>query len=90
MQEIETVKEHCKHEDCYYRRRIGSRTKDDGYCNYACMEHMPRGCKISECDKYKPQAAERRPHMNSDFVIEWKDVNDDPVYRQTDRGNEPR
>lgn len=47
---IETVKEHCKHKDCIYRISIA---RQDPYCAYMEKEYRPRGCKISECDKYK-------------------------------------
>lgn len=46
----ETVSEHCKHKDCIYRIKIGTQ---DPICTYIEKEHRPRGCKISECDKYK-------------------------------------
>lgn len=46
---IETVKEHCKHIDCSYRKYIGKWTP---YCDYIGATGVSRGCKISECDKY--------------------------------------
>ncbi len=45
---IETVKEHCKHPDCKYR---GKATLVES-CDYILITHKPRGCSISECDKY--------------------------------------
>ena len=45
---IETVKEHCEHEDCIYRGKFGS----DPCCQYILIAEKRRGCKISECDKY--------------------------------------
>lgn len=48
---IETVAEHCQHEDCAYRRLF---RKNLPYCAYAAYEHQTRGCPISECNRYKP------------------------------------
>lgn len=48
MQVIETVDEHCKHKDCIYRFRFDR----CDFCNYIVVEGKPRGCSISECDKY--------------------------------------
>lgn len=59
---IETVVEHCKHEDCVYRAYLGSRVP---YCNYCYMEKQVRGCKISECNRYK-QALKHQ-------TLEWDD-----------------
>lgn len=47
---IETVKEHCVHKDCKYRCNIARQTI---CCVYILKEHKPRGCGISDCDKYK-------------------------------------
>lgn len=69
MEKIETVKEHCKHEDCIYRAHI-----DGGnipICYYAVLECKSRGCKISECDKYrggKPLKA----RMNLEYMLFWE------------------
>lgn len=53
---IETIKD-CKHKDCIYRpTRAGSAIQT---CDYCLITKMPRGCKISECDKYKPKGAKR-------------------------------
>jgi len=46
---METVREHCKHKDCYYRGRFGS----EPACLYILHTGMARKCSISECDKYK-------------------------------------
>ncbi len=50
MDVIETVEEHCQHPDCYYRMKL-----DDSchYCGYCIVEYQLRGCKISECTRYK-------------------------------------
>ena len=47
---IETVDEHCP-KDCIYRQPIRSMNCDG--CMYSVMENKLRGCKISECDKYR-------------------------------------
>lgn len=44
----ETVKEHCKHPDCKYRRVFNS----EPMCAYLTITGKVRGCSISECDKY--------------------------------------
>lgn len=49
MREVETVNEHCKHTDCMYRGKVG--TTDT--CDYIIYKHQSRGCKISECIRYK-------------------------------------
>lgn len=49
---IETVNEHCKHEDCIYRAHLTGSDSKIEYCDYLCMVGKSRGCKISECDKY--------------------------------------
>ena len=51
---IETVKEHCVHTDCKYRCNIAKQTI---CCVYILKEHKPRGCGISDCDKYKKRGA---------------------------------
>lgn len=47
---IETVDVHCKHKDCVYRTRL---SLSGDCCGYMLYTDMPRGCKISECDKYR-------------------------------------
>lgn len=53
---IETVKD-CKHKDCAYKSKMSNRAIET--CDYCLITKMPRGCKISECDKYKPKGAKR-------------------------------
>lgn len=69
MQEVETVAEHCKHEDCVYRSYIdGGQTP---ICFYAVLAEQSRGCKISECDKF--QIGEKiKPRMTRDCIIWWE------------------
>ena len=49
MTRIETVKEDCLYQDCAYRGKM------DGAdcCDYILVTGRPRGCLISECDKYR-------------------------------------
>ena len=66
---IETVKEHCRHKDCIYRGQI-----DAGWtpiCTYAMVEGRARGCKISECDKYK-SGKKIRAKMKEPFILYWE------------------
>jgi len=46
---VETVKEHCKHPDCRYRCKFDGNPS----CKYMIVTGKPRGCAISECDKYR-------------------------------------
>lgn len=69
MQEVETVAEHCKHEDCIYRSYIdGGATP---ICFYAVIKCESRKCKISECDKYK-KGEKIQPRLNTEFMILWE------------------
>lgn len=65
---IELVADLCP-KDCVYRT-----TLDGGgtpCCIYILCEDKSRGCKVSECDKYK--AGERvRPRMTDEYVIWWE------------------
>lgn len=65
MKQVETVAEHCKHEDCIYRRLISN---DVPICFYAVIMCELRRCKISECDKYKRGI--KRPRTKADY-IDW-------------------
>lgn len=49
--DIETVNKHCKHKDCRYRGRFSF---VDEACFYMYYTGVPRGCPISECNRYKP------------------------------------
>lgn len=69
MQEVETVAEHCKHEDCIYRSYIdGGATP---ICFYAVVACESRKCKISECDKFK-KGEKIQPRLNTEFMILWE------------------
>lgn len=50
MDVIETVDEHCPHEDCIYRMHLMFGTN---FCAYMLVTNEPRGCSISQCDKCK-------------------------------------
>lgn len=67
MKEVETVKQHCKHEDCVYRRHLEAWTP---YCDYIGVEKQPRGCDISNCDKYRP-GRKMRPRMHEHYELDW-------------------
>lgn len=49
----------CRHPDCYYR----SAKNTVPTCDYLLRAGMPRGCKISECDKYKPRGEIKHKSM---------------------------
>lgn len=69
MQEIETVKEHCRHYDCIYRSYIdGGATP---ICFYAVLAKESRKCKISECDKYQ-YGKKIKPHLTEEYIIMWE------------------
>ena len=54
---IETVKD-CRHKDCAYRSKMSNKAIET--CDYFLITNKPRGCKISECDKYIPKTKNRR------------------------------
>ena len=57
----ETVNTHCKHPDCIYRLHL------DNYidcCYYAVIEYEARGCKISECTRYKKGTRKVKSHKD--------------------------
>lgn len=69
--EIETVVEHCKHPDCVYRNGDGNKAT----CDYILYEKRPRGCKISECDKYR--RAKRKKQRTDGFAFVYGIVEED-------------
>ena len=60
---IETVKEHCKHPDCKYRKLSGV----EETCDYILIMRRPRGCSISECDKYESGKIKKKSKMGGIF-----------------------
>lgn len=53
MKVIETVDEHCKHKDCVFRGHLSHVKNSTACCDYLYLTGKRRGCKISECDKYR-------------------------------------
>ncbi len=51
---VETVREHCLHTDCKYRTRFDSQPS----CGFMIITGRPRGCSISECNRYEPGKVE--------------------------------
>lgn len=51
----------CRHPDCFYR----SAKNTVPTCDYLLRTGVPRGCKITECDKYRPRGNEK----NKSIVI---------------------
>ena len=49
----------CKHPDCFYH---GTKNTTPT-CDYLLHTGTPRGCKISECDKYKPRGEVKHNSM---------------------------
>lgn len=69
MNVIETVEEHCQHKDCLYRLILDS--KRTPFCGYILIEERMRGCRISECDKYR--RGKREVIINPDTMrCEWR------------------
>ena len=54
--------------DCVYRTLLRGTTPA---CYYAAYEHKLRGCKISECDKYR-SGAPLKPTMGREYTIWWE------------------
>ena len=70
QEELETVARHCSHYDCIYRSSIeGGRIP---ICFYAVLAGEPRGCKISECDKYVSGEKTKPTLRRCDLVILWE------------------
>lgn len=72
---IETVEENCPHKDCVYRSfltgfiGVNGKWEKVDICYYIGYTHKPRGCKISECDKYIPTS--KHPELSDVYKIEW-------------------
>ena len=66
----ETVKKHCKHEDCAYRGHISPINQStDECCDYLILTGHSRGCPISTCDKYKK--GRRKMTKTSSMTFVW-------------------
>lgn len=68
QEEVELVENYCP-EDCVYRSEL----RDDGTpcCCYAAIEGRSRGCRVSECDKYK-RGRPKRPRIREEYVLFWE------------------
>lgn len=77
MQEVEELVSELCPEDCIYRNYIdGGNTP---ICYYAVIMCECRGCKISECDKYKP-GKPIKVRMDKEYVIGWeREIYDDGI-----------
>lgn len=69
LEEVETVAEHCKHEDCIYRGKLHGTNVP--ICQYILIECEPRKCPISQCNRYRP-GEKVQPHMLEDYTIMWE------------------
>lgn len=68
QEEIELVKDYCP-SDCVYRSYVdGGATP---ICFYAVIMQQCRGCRISECDKYKA-GRPIQPRMKEEYVLCWE------------------
>lgn len=65
--EVELVADYCP-SDCVYRVVIGWCTPA---CYYSAIECEVRGCKVSECDKYRP-GKPLKATMDREYVIYWE------------------
>lgn len=74
METIETVDEHCSHDDCIYRFRLSSYRCD--FCNYCVVTGELRGCKISECTRYV-KGRKRAKMTDAGLWFEWLFENED-------------
>ena len=73
QEEVELAKDYCP-SDCYYRSYIdGGNTP---ICFYAVIERKCRGCRISECDKYR-KGTPTKAVMQRDYAILWEYDYDD-------------
>lgn len=78
---METVKTHCKHIDCKYRGRFDSQPA----CVYMAVTGRPRGCSISECDKYSPGKLRTVSKLGG-FIYEDEEGEEEEYYGSTHLG----
>lgn len=75
--EVELCTEKC--EGCIYGSTVYARTTA---CLYSIIEGKARGCKISECDKFK-RGEKIKPRITREYVLWWEcEVYDDNDIRQ--------
>ena len=53
----------CKRRDCHYKRSVNG--SEDYTCDYLIITGRPRGCKVEECDKYKPKKESAKKRFNN-------------------------
>lgn len=66
----ELVEDLCP-KNCAYRMNLGN-GNGTPFCGYALTEHRMRGCKVSECDKYRK--GKRRMRRNPKGTIQHADT----------------
>lgn len=71
IEDIETVDEYCPN-DCVYRVRL---CRSTFFCAYAVMERSSRGCRVSECDKYRV-GTKKAVIDSATQQTDWKVVDD--------------
>ena len=71
MSEEVELMDKCLHDDCVYRGYIYLDGQEP-VCQYALVECKARGCKISECDKYRAGKKIRARLRREDIVIYWE------------------
>lgn len=80
---IELCETYCP-EDCVYRILLHGIIPA---CYYAVLEQRVRGCRISECDKYR-SGKPVRARMDNEFVVWWEyefyDEDDNSVWQGTE------
>lgn len=64
---IELVAKYCP-EDCVYRVVLESYLLA---CYYAAIENEVRGCKVSECNRYRG-GKPKKPTMDREYMIYWE------------------
>ena len=75
----ELVETYCP-SDCVYRVKLHGVIPA---CYYAVLEQRVRGCKISECDKYR-SGKPIKARMDSEYVVWWEyryDEDDNSVWQ---------
>lgn len=78
MADVETVEEHCTHNDCFYRMKLDSCID---FCAYAIIESQSRKCAISECDKYKTGRSNRKVSIDFQTLeYRWYEEDDEGSY----------
>jgi hypothetical protein len=66
---IETVAKNCPHKDCMFRSQVSGVP----YCAYIAITRHPRGCSISDCDKYK-KGKTRRVSTLGGIEFQYDDI----------------